>query len=63
MKEKGFCQIALLLPEEKKEMVFFVTQFPKPLITEDWEDLSPARWSGAGPAAKGSLANGWTAAG
>lgn len=35
-------------------MVFLVTQFPKPIITEDWEDLPPVRLSGARPAAKGA---------
>lgn len=27
-------------------MVFLVTQFPKPIITEHWEDLPPAKLSG-----------------
>lgn len=34
-------------------MVFLVTQFPKPVITEDWEDLPPARLKEVVPAAKG----------
>ena len=34
-------------------MVFLVTQFPKPAITEHWEDLPPARLKEAVPAAKG----------
>lgn len=44
-------------------MIFLVTQFPKPIITKHWEDLSPARPSGAGPASKGSLEIGLTATG
>lgn len=34
-------------------MVFLITQFPKPVITEHWEDLPPARLKEAVPAAKG----------
>lgn len=44
-------------------MVLLVTQFPKPIITEHWEDLPPARPKEAGPAAKGSLEMGQTLAG
>ena len=34
-------------------MVFLVTQFPKPVITEHWEDLPPARLKEVAPVAKG----------
>lgn len=44
-------------------MVFLVTQFLKPIITEHWEDLPPTRLRGARPAAKGGLEIGWTATG
>lgn len=40
-------------------MVFFVTQFPKPIITQHWEDLPPAMLSRAGPTVNGGLRDQW----
>lgn len=35
-------------------MSVLVTQFPKPIIKKNWEDLPPARLKEAGPVAKGA---------